>query len=596
MDHAAEIYKKRYGADHTLYADILVYIARIYEEMKFWKAADYIYTQVEYSRKKNLGTAHIDYATTLIDLGKVKWKREKTDDALRLLKNGTNTYLNILENEFPFMTDHERENFWEHLRPAFNHYFTLLVSQESDSSQNIVELYEKFTATKGLLYKYSKYSRARITDTDSLQQQHFSNIQIKREELAYLYGHHSGKHRKIEKLEAEVQSLEREILTTSLDEKPTITLTPFDTVRALLAKDEATVDILRIVKSKDSIAYYALILKPEEDKPILEYLGGNELEERFYAFYKNNIRYKLSDTLSYTRYWSKIQRHIPNAKRVYLSTDGIYHKIQVNSFLTPENQYLVDHIAIMRISASTAIFQQNAVRKNSNTKNVELFGFPNYGSSGKIPQLPATLDEVNIIESTFESQDYKVEKFTGDIACEEQLKNLKDPFILHLATHGFFKEDITYEEKSEFSKTQTVYKNPLLQSGIYLCNAGNETNMASTKKTQDDGVFTAYEALNLDLKQTEIVVLSACETGLGEIKNGEGIYGLQRSFQIAGAKSVIMSLWKVDDKATQHLMVQFYKNWNESEDKALAFRNSVLQLKKEYPLPYYWGAFVLISD
>ena len=186
-------------------------------------------------------------------------------------------------------------------------------------------------------------------------------------------------------------------------------------------------------------------------------------------------------------------------------------------------------------------------------------------------------------------------------ALEARLKAHKSPRILHLATHGFFLPDQERDPERNAGPrgTGSALENPLLRSGLALAGANTARRQGSLPPEAEDGILTAEDVSGMDLLDTELVVLSACETGLGQVRTGEGVFGLRRSFVLAGARGLVMSLWKVPDEQTQELMEDFYRrilNGQLLQSRAEALRAAQLALKEKYADPGYWGAFIYQGD
>lgn len=203
------------------------------------------------------------------------------------------------------------------------------------------------------------------------------------------------------------------------------------------------------------------------------------------------------------------------------------------------------------------------------------------------------------------SSGIKAKLITGYDGTEEAFKNIgtnntPTPRILHIATHGYFFPD-PKEQKSinTFENNDPVFKisnHPMLRSGLIMAGGNATWKGENTLEGHEDGILTAYEISQMNLSNTELVVLSACETGLGEINGNEGVYGLQRAFKIAGAKYLIMSLWQVPDKQTSLLMTTFYKKWLEEKMSIPdAFHSAQKDLREAGLDPYYWAGFVLVE-
>jgi len=162
--------------------------------------------------------------------------------------------------------------------------------------------------------------------------------------------------------------------------------------------------------------------------------------------------------------------------------------------------------------------------------------------------------------------------------------------LLHLATHGcFLKEEAVKQDDNYLMQEQEILpavniENPMLRSGIVLAGIN-----ASLKEGRDDGMVTAEKILGLRLKGTDLVVLSACETGVGDVKNGEGVFGLKRAFILSGAKTLVMSLWSVPSEETTELMIDFYSFMEKGKTKSEALRQAKLNMMGKNPNPFFWG-------
>lgn len=210
--------------------------------------------------------------------------------------------------------------------------------------------------------------------------------------------------------------------------------------------------------------------------------------------------------------------------------------------------------------------------------------------------MPGTEKEVDELQELLKKNGWITDEYVEKSASEDQVKSLSSPKIFHVATHGFYTPAITQDELAELTESEArMTENPLLKTGLLLSGAGDILNKTNYNYNLESGILTAYEAMSLNLDQTDLVVLSACQTGLGDIANGEGVYGLQRAFLVAGAKVLIMSMFKVDDDATQKLILNFYRKWLATNNLRQSFVNAKKELRLDYPEPIYWGAFMMIG-
>ena len=459
----------------------------------------------------------------------------------------------------------------------------------------ITKLYEQWIEKKQqLLRQYMKTDEPTGIDTTN---------KINKEEL--------------KRMQDEVNHLENELTTKARDFKKYLKLIPPDwkAVRDRLKEGEAAIEMIRFqwrdqLYYSDTSYYAAYIITKNSQYPEVVYLpdAAPDLDDKYYKTYKNNIKLKLEDKESYNHFWKPIKEQLKGIRKVYFSPDGIYHLINIATLKNQESgQFLLDEIDLQYTTSSIDISNK---APDKEIRTAVLMGRPSYktGTTSTIPvadgktrslvnnfknnniaDLPGTEEEILMIKKEMEQSKLGVKYYLKEEATEDKIYKLHSPGILHIATHGFW---------SPAGSTATDgYRtfNAMVNSGLLLSGVVNYYSSSVYPNTYD-GILTAYEAQNLDLENTSLVILSACETSLGYLDAGEGVYGLQRAFRAAGAGSIMTSLWKVDDAATKDFMIQFYQQYLKTKDKNAAFIAAQKAAKEKYKHPYFWGAFVMVGN
>nr|WP_315215258.1 CHAT domain-containing protein [uncultured Flavobacterium sp.] len=572
--------------------------------------------------KRNYTDLGSDYIYLLkYNLGDFKGARKLLIDLLKNIRFENSQYFHLLSDyekeriyksfsiQFEFLNTYLLDSEPIFLKQYINFRFyskSLLLSNSFKANYDVNKNKELYGELQNNIVQINKNIESKIEDTENTNKLKYRN-------------------REIEKL-------------LSIETKP-LYVSAIDDLHNELKLDDAYVEIIRINKQSrsaiiapniekvftDSISYGAIVIKKNSSPKFILIDGNNNLEKQYSSSFKSKIQTKQEDLESYHLLFEKIDNELKDVKKIYLVTDGIYNSINIESIYNPNRkQYLIDYLKIQQIQNARAITDNKKDFKVGSTTKAVLFGNPDFDLlltdtntndfsldrgldnnvldeirlNVKIGRLEETQKEIETLDTILKVSKSTVELYSKANATEDNLKYIQSPDILHIATHGYFlkNDDISKTKQSISNLVNDNYKNDFyLKSGLILAGAQNTLN-GKQPENSNNGIFTAEEAKSLNLKDTELVVLSACETGLGDNLVGEGVIGLQRAFMIAGAKSVIMSLWSVSDEKTQELMTLFYTNWiknNMSKEEALY--QAKLEMKKSYPQPYYWAGFVLLE-
>ncbi|HAS47079.1 MAG TPA: hypothetical protein DCS93_41730 [Microscillaceae bacterium] len=633
---AKEVYEKILGKNHPLYAKSCNNLALLYKTKGRYEYATSLYQEAINIQTKVLGNDHPSYAAFCSNLATMYWDQKTYNKAWLLFQKVFTNVNQQIERNLAVASENGRRKFLQtnniyNYQTYYSFVYAYVDSLDIAQSDFVLKLaYQNRLLIKSLLFNSTQKIRERIQkngDTSAIklyEQWIEKRVQYNRA-LELTKSQRKANNIVLSNLNEEAEELEKQLarksttFAKSLEEYKSHT---WKEVKKSLNKDEVAIEIIRYnwynKKWTDTIHYAALIVTPKSKFPYPVFLeNGNYLEGKGYKNYYDLNQQKAKDQGSYQHFWQPIQQKIkelyPEAKRVFVSSDGVYQKINLETLWNPATQkYLGEELEIRLVSNTKDLLRRNEPETTTQSGVVGLFGFPDYSlyykqDTAKLSRLKGSLKEVNRIYQLLKPK-FSPQKFLNESASETNIKRLKNPQVLHLATHGFFLEDLKPKKTEQLQwMGQDAYlfvENPLLRSGLYWAGADASRHRKTLPDSvKENGILTAQEVLNMDLDSTQLVVLSACETGRGKIQNGEGVYGLQRAFLSAGAKYVLMSLWKVDDVATQYFMQYFYESWAKSQlsspdgsgDVRKAYRFAQNKLRQDYPSPYYWGAFVLVS-
>jgi len=607
---ASDIYKKKYTENNTAYSKTQNDLGNFYRMQGRFDESEKLLLQSKETHANLLGPNHPDYVKSVEDLGILYWKKSDYPSAKAYYTEAMEKSLEFINQYFPPMSEAEKTKYWDVLQPRFQRFFNYAIDAGAADAEMLTAMYNYQIATKALLLSATnKIKETILSSGDQRLINDYLSWIAQKESLARYYSLSKEDLTKqnidLAALESRANQLERSLSERSKDfsQGYTTDKVTYSQIASLLNDTEAVVEIIRVHNfekelTKDS-KYVVMVAAKGSAVPKITILdNGIQLETRYSKFYKNAIQQRAEDEYSYDQYWSKIDPLLSGKKIIYFSPDGVYNQINVSTLKKSAGEYVLNRYDLVVLGNSKDLISIKSKKAAVPKKDAFLLGFPDYGGSA-VAALPGTKVELEAVSKILKTNGYKVTSLSVGDASEKNLKAVKGPQLMHIATHGYFLADGDVSEGSAVGvSAENAKSNPLLRSGLLLAGASKTITGTTLPdlESNDNGVLTAYEAMNLSLEGTDLIILSACETGLGDVRAGEGVYGLQRAFQVAGANALIMSLWKVDDEATQALMTNFYTNWAKSNNKLKAFKQAQLQLMTKYKDPYYWGAFVMMGQ
>jgi CHAT domain-containing protein/Tfp pilus assembly protein PilF len=663
FQRALIIREKALGPENSDVAESLSNLADLYQHQGLYAEAEPLYQRALRIDEKALGPDDpavdndLEYLATLYD------DQGKYVEAAPLFRRHIDSLFQRLQYNFNYMTEKERLGFLDTLEFNFPTFFSFVHRFHSKDPSLTRSMYDVLLWEKGFIAGSVADMRHDIEasgDTEALKL--LGQLTAKRTQIAALLNTEPPDRelwrQQIDQLRSEANDIEKALVARSsaFAQRKQLERATWQQVRDSLKPGEAAVEFARFrlydKKWTGTRYYVALVVTPEtKGQPEYVFLGDDkQIEGDMMLRFKHSVQTRgllaepeieLPGADTYALIWKPLEKALVGKTRIYLSPDGVLNQLPLGIIPTPDGKLLMERYDLRLLSstrdilrsaprpaATTALLVGDPVFDLSEEQQrvaIEKLALPqpeaptsiaallpggvsrDQGSGSTLqglPRLPGTGAEVAAIAELMQEHQWKTSVYTNELALKTVVERAGSPRVVHLATHGFFLSDqqIKMERTVTGDSQASGTEDPMLRSGLYFAGANRTLAGKPAGEGLDNGVLTAMEAGSLNLRGTQLVVLSACNTGQGDVKNGEGVFGLRRALEEAGAESVLMSLWSVPDRETLELMQRFYKKWLGGMEIHEALKEAQLEMREQVrkshngkDLPYYWGAFVLVG-
>ena len=642
VTEAMRIAKRVFGTEHPIYATLLGNLALINSNYGNYAEAMRLETEAMGIRKKVFGIQHPEYALSLKKLANYNSDFGNYTAAYKYCQQNTRIIQSHIKKTFSGLSSALQKSIWER-KYADDFNFILpncVVRCQTDES--ISELYDMTCLfAKGILLNTGIEMRKLILESgDSIMIQKYDtmskNISIYNK---LIEKSQSDRYLDADSLNSVIQKQEMELARASKaygDYTHNMTIKWKDVQRNLGDNDIAIEFLDFPIINTDSTLYVAITVKRGYDSPRMVTL----FEKKQLMAIPEDIYFTQTDVSDLV--WKPLKEELNGVHNIYFAPSGELHRIGIEYLPVSRTENINDKYSLHRLSSTrqlvliqdgtkgeqnilygginyderSNVVPDNFVSSESVVRGMDIIYRANVDSlslRSSFDYLEGTKRETDQIADQMKQHQIHYQYYSGSDGSEESFKNLDGtrPKMMHIATHGFYLTQ-TEAKQSNFARPQMelmmgdnqrsghwVEDKPMTRSGLLFSGCNHAINHEQIPEGVEDGILTAQEISTLDLRGLDLVVLSACQTALGDIASGEGVFGLQRGFKKAGAKTILMSIDKVDDEATRILMVEFYKNLMSGKSKYQSLKGAQKYLREydngKYDNPKYWSSFIMLD-